>query len=114
MALELHTSTSKSGKWQRTEHTSQTWRPVFEFKDSQGSVHRVTEPFGSRPAMFSKGESVRVLYDATNPEDAHIDALKVLWLAPGVASVAGVVLTLIGWFLRRRAARKSQETGQYA
>jgi len=114
VALESHTSATGGSSRRHPRQTSQTWRPVFEFKDGQGSVHRVTEPFGSRPAMFTKGDSVGVLYDAANPASAHIDTVKILWFAPGLLTIMGLVFASVGCFLWKRERRRSSTAGQIA
>jgi hypothetical protein len=88
VALDAHRS---SGRRHRT-----TYRPVFEFKDSQGTTHHVTERVGSNPAAFDRGETVTVLYNPENPAEAHIKGFTTLWFGPTMAGGFGLVLFGIG------------------
>ena len=106
------TTTTRGGRRSRHQSfSSTTYRPVFEFQDAQGATHRVTESVGSKPPMFKKDEAVPVLYDPVDPGGAHINAVRMLWLGPGLVTALGAVFTLIGGFLWRRAGRKQQALG---
>ena len=104
VALESRRSTGAGTR--RTRRSSRTYVPVFEFKDSSGAVHRVTETVGSRPAAFASGETVTVLYRPENPEQAHIKALSTLWLGTLILVPMGLGFAIVG-LLIFRAARGS-------
>ena len=76
------------------------YRPVFEFYDANGAVHRAVEKSGSRPPMWSVGDKVGVLYDKKNPDLARIDSWKTIWMWPVVLVVCGAVFSGVGvWVL---------------
>jgi hypothetical protein len=65
-----------------------TYAPVFSFNAAGGETYTVTSDVSSTLPGFSVGESVRVRYDPTNPEDARIHSLFQTW---GVGIISGAV-----------------------
>lgn len=66
--------------------------PVVAFTDSGGRNHTVRIPEGSSPPDWSAGDSLTVLYDPANPEDARTDSFTgslLLWLVPFVTGFVG-------------------------
>jgi hypothetical protein len=65
--------------------------PVVEFTAPAGEKIRFTSAFGSRPAGYKIGQSVNVLYDATNPQKAEIESTTNRWLIPLILVFMGLV-----------------------
>ena len=55
--------------------------PVFEFRVGS-ETYKAKNRYGKNPWNISKGESVRILYSADNPEDAEIKNTFMLWMFP--------------------------------
>jgi hypothetical protein len=55
-------------------HSRQVY-PVFEFKDTAGTTHRVVNSTQKGFAPFSRGDSVPIAYSRSDPERARIDTL---------------------------------------
>ena len=87
-----------------------TFAPVFEFKATDGQSYTVTSDVSGREADFRFGEHVRVLYRASNPQAARIDAFGQLWTLPLVSGAVGAAfssipaLVLVSWLRRRSVA----------
>ena len=65
--------------------------PVVEFTVPSGEKIRFTSAFGSRPAGHKIGQSVNVLYDATDPQKAEIESTMNRWLVPLILVFMGVI-----------------------
>jgi|ERR1700722_16725939 uncharacterized protein DUF3592 len=79
-------------------HSRQVY-PVFEFKDADGSPHRVVNSTQQAFARFSRGDSVQIAYSRIDPERARIDTLWFdhRWLMGGIlVGLAIVVRALAG------------------
>ena len=85
-----------------------TYTPEFEFKDKSGRTHIVVSDTSSRPADFSPGETVTVLYDPKQPQGARIDSVRQLYLWPLGMTIAGGILSLL--FLGVRASLRKAAT----
>ena len=56
--------------------------PVIEFTLPSGETIKFTSEFGSFPAKDKVGDTVKVRYDATEPQKAEVDSSMSVWLAP--------------------------------
>jgi nitrate reductase NapE component len=65
--------------------------PVVEFSTPSGERIRFTSDFGSRPASHKIGQSVRVRYDAADPQKAEIESGLTTWLTPLILAFMGVI-----------------------
>jgi hypothetical protein len=76
--------------------------PVFEFKDSDGKVHRVVNSTQQVIVRFAAGDAVPIAYSRTDPERARIDTLWFdhRWMIAAVI----VALTVFGSALRADVA----------
>lgn len=61
---------------------SRTHSPVFEFKDSSGTLHTNYNSSGQNPPAYKIGELIKVRYQPEHPETARIDSFTELWLFP--------------------------------
>ena len=92
---------------------SYVYYPVVEFSPP-GSTNTLTfeHDSGSNPPSYSVGESVEVLYDPQNPNEAIIDAGLMNWFGTGIASFLGLIFTLVGvssvrrWSKYRKVVKK--------
>ena len=71
-------------------------KPVVEWKDSKGGVHRVTGGVSSSPPAYSVGEKTDVRYDPAHPEDARIDGFLENWFVALILGILGTVFFSIG------------------
>jgi hypothetical protein len=86
-----------------------TYAPVFTFKAADGVTYTVSSDTGSSPAGFAVGETVRVLYQSSDPDEAKIDSFAQLWFMPMVFGFLGLVTITAGLlllYLERRRARR--------
>ena len=72
--------------------------PRFSFKTAEGQEIVVQSCNGTNPASFRVKQSVTVLYDLENPEDARINSFGQLWLGPIVFGIVGGVFLGIDLF----------------
>jgi hypothetical protein len=82
--------------------------PVVSFKDRRGIEHQIISSVASSPPSFAVGETVEVLYDPANPDEARIDSFFQLWFGAFLGLVMGggaLFLTLIFIFLGPRFLR---------
>ncbi|HET8941257.1 MAG TPA: DUF3592 domain-containing protein [Rudaea sp.] len=96
--------------YQRGSKGSGTYHPVVQFTAQDGKIIHFTSSTGSKPAAYSRGDRLRVFYDAANPEDASIDSFASNWLGTLILGGMGLLFTLIGggivwWRLNQRKVR---------
>ena len=63
--------------------SSGVYCPVVEFTDQHGEKHRFESSFGSMPASNKIGDTVRIIYHPSNPNEAEIDSGMSKYLVPG-------------------------------
>lgn len=73
------------------------YSPVFTFPDANGIEHRVKCSWSSSPPNFKVGDSIIVLYPASNPEDAAINTWWALWGLSFVTGLLGAVFATLGF-----------------
>jgi hypothetical protein len=83
-------------------HRKQVY-PIFEFKDADGSLHRVVNPTQQAMVRFTTGDVVPIAYSRSDPQRARIDAFwfNHRWLMGGCI----VALTLMFGALMRHKPR---------
>lgn len=97
VAHALHADGTVTGlDYQRSSKGSGTYHPLVQFTAQDGNIVNFTSDSGSRPAAYSRGDHLPVLYAAANPEDAVIDSFIDLWLGTLIFAGLGLVFTLIG------------------
>ncbi len=82
------------------------YKPVVTFTPSGHDAVTFTSTAASRPAAYSVGDAVEVLYLPADPQQARIRGFISLWLASVVLGGMGVVFTGIGaaFIVQRRSA----------
>jgi hypothetical protein len=65
--------------------------PVFRFTANDSRLHIIVSDVSVGSTSFKQGEQVRVLYLASNPEIARIDAFSTLWQNSLVVGIWGLV-----------------------
>jgi len=65
--------------------------PVVEFTLPSGETVKFTSEFGSFPAKDKIGDTVKVRYDATDPQKAEVDSSMSIWLAPLILVFIGLI-----------------------
>jgi hypothetical protein len=68
--------------------------PIIEFTTATGDIHRFTT---SGAGDYSKGETVNVLYDTSDPATARVDAFIELWLGSLALGGFGVLCLGVGF-----------------
>lgn len=81
---------------------SRTYAPVVRFS-APGGDFEFTSSFATYPPSYSKGDSVEVLYDSSNPASAEINGFFSLWFLVFILSLLGGVFSAIGVALLRFA-----------
>lgn len=84
------------GSSSSSTNASYTYAPVFEFRAISGQMIRVQESVSSNPPQFQVGETVEVLYDPEDPQNARINKWSNLYLFPTLFGVIGLLITAIG------------------
>lgn len=77
-----------------TDH-SISYRPVVRFQHG-GQQIQFTESVSSNPPAYYVGQTVNVLYLASNPYDAKIDSFTSLWFLPTLLSAMGTIFLAVG------------------
>jgi hypothetical protein len=84
-------------------HSRQVY-PVLEFKEADGTLHRVVNSTQQAIARFSRGDSVPIAYSSLDPERARIDTLwfSHRWVIGGIiVGLAIVIRALAGADLKQ-------------
>ena len=83
------------------------YRPIFTFTNGAGTVQTQRSSMNFAEDSFQPPQSVTVLYNPSNPEDARIDSLRTLWLTPFYFTVWGALWIAGPLVVRRKRARAS-------
>ena len=70
--------------------------PVVEFQATNGQTIRFQSAFGTMPASHKVGQSVTVLYNPANPQEAEVSSAVSRYLYPGVLAFMGLVALCLG------------------
>lgn len=65
--------------------------PVVEFSIPSGETIKFASEFGSFPASNKVGDTVKVRYDAADPQKAEVDSGLSLWLTPLILAFLGII-----------------------
>lgn len=96
----------------RPGHSTRSYAPVFTFALPDGQEVRVESSSGSNPPCCSVGATVRVLYDPSQPQRAHIAGFAESWFLPMLLGGIGTMFGLAGLLARAFAARRAQVSRQ--
>jgi len=69
---------------------------VFTFTDTTGRQHTNRAGAAQSPPTHQVGDTVTVLYSASQPETAQIRAFRTLWILPTFLGGFGVAFTVVG------------------
>lgn len=72
------------------------YSPVIEFKDAGGLDRKFYSSVGSYPPSHHVGESVALIYDPADPNNAAIDSFFYKWLLPAATGATGTIYLLLG------------------
>ncbi len=87
-----------SRRSQNSSGGAYSYYPIVEFMTDAGKSVRIQSTLGTNPALYSVGDSVKVLYDAKQPNRAKIDSDTEAWLPVGLAAF-GSIFALIGLYV---------------
>ena len=88
------------------ENSLDYYAPVFQFASSDGNIHAVESRIRSRPAGFVIGQSVSVLYQSEEPDNARIKSFMQMWFFPLTFGVCGLLVSLFAAWLWVRYFKK--------
>jgi hypothetical protein len=73
-----------------------TYSPVVEFATREGAVRQFTDPISSRPAGYSVGQQVEVLYHYRDHDRARLASTFRLYFVPALLSFMGLIFAGVG------------------
>jgi Protein of unknown function (DUF3592) len=73
-----------------------TYSPVVVFQTREGATREFTDPVASRPAGYSVGDQVEVLYHWQDQSRARLASPFRLYFVPGLLGFIGLVFTAVG------------------
>jgi hypothetical protein len=95
-----------------------TYAPVVKFQTPDGKNIQFQSSTSSNPPGFSVGQTVPVLYNRSNPQEAQVDSFVQLWLLPTVFGGFGIIFMGVGAtifvipLLSNKKGKWLQENGQ--
>ncbi len=102
-------SSGQSGSGQGRQAT---WAPEVQFVSPDGRVHTFVSSTSSSPPAYDRGESVDVLFEASNPDGAKINGFISLWGGPLIITIMCSIFAAIGavmLLVRRMGERKKSQ-----
>jgi Protein of unknown function (DUF3592) len=99
---DLSTSGTITDVMPTTVGSEPFYQTTFSFKAEDGQTYKVTPNLNERPAPYKIGDTVPVVYDKTNPDNASISSEKEMWDLPIHFGLAGTFVFAIGLFLWKR------------
>ena len=107
LVTELTRSSSRSSS--NPTHKNISYRPVVEFRTSDGTLIEFTSTSGSNPPSYRVGEAVKIFYHLDRPHHAKINGFFSLWGMPLIFAGVGALFSLFGfamiYFARRRQSQ---------
>jgi hypothetical protein len=73
--------------------------PIVKFWTPSGQEIQFESQFGTLPASHKVGQTVPVLYEPANPQNAEISSAMTKWLVPLSFGLMGLIVLSIGSFL---------------
>ena len=73
-----------------------TYSPVVEYATREGAIRQFTDPVSSRPAGYSVGDRVEVLYHWRDHDRARLASRFRLYFVPAVLGFMGLIFTGVG------------------
>lgn len=73
-----------------------TYSPVVEFATREGAVRQFTDPVSSRPAGYSVGQRVEVLYHWRDHDRARLASRFRLYFVPALLGFMGLIFAGVG------------------
>ncbi|HLL74900.1 MAG TPA: DUF3592 domain-containing protein [Pyrinomonadaceae bacterium] len=73
-----------------------TYSPVVEFATREGAIRQFTDPVSSRPAGYSVGQRVEVLYHYRDHDRARLASRFRLYFVPALLGLIGLVFAFVG------------------
>jgi hypothetical protein len=83
--------------------------PRFQFVTSTGAAWTVVAGAGTNRPGYRVGQSVEVLYDPTNAQDARIETFFQLWFLPMVLAAIGALCAIVAWATARWQRRRGTD-----
>ncbi|MBL8050685.1 MAG: DUF3592 domain-containing protein [Anaerolineales bacterium] len=72
------------------------YSPVYQFKTIEGRLVEKQDSLSSNPPMFKEGQTIDVLYEPANPENARIKKWMSLYFLPLLLGGMGLIFGGIG------------------
>jgi hypothetical protein len=80
---------------QHSSDNSPGYRPVVRFQFGEQQI-QFSDAMSSNPPAYSVGQTVSVLYLASNPYEARIESFASLWFLPTMMGAMGTIFLAIG------------------
>jgi len=85
------------------------YTPVISFITREGSEIEFASSVSSNPPSYSVGETVEIMYDPKEPNEADINSFSSLWLGVLVLGILGTVFFLIGFAIILYGLKKQKK-----
>ena len=92
----VHSSSSSDSILNRS---SDTYAPVVQFKTKEGKSITFKSSVSSNPHSYSIGESIKVLYRESDPNNAIVNSFFALWGGILIVGGLGIPFIMIGFGL---------------
>ncbi len=93
------TGTITGMRERKDQDGSVSYAPTFDFRDAAGVEQRVDSQLAGSLGRMRVGDTVPILYQPDNPDNARIDYFLEHWFLSIGTSVAGVTLLAIGCWM---------------
>ncbi len=70
--------------------------PQVEFRASNAQTYKFQSEVGSQPPAYKIGQSVQVVYEPADPNQAEIDSFMAMWFMPGCMVLFALVFSMLG------------------
>ncbi|MEM8603584.1 MAG: DUF3592 domain-containing protein, partial [Cyanobacteria bacterium P01_H01_bin.121] len=95
---------------------STTYRPIVQFTSPSGEPIEFVSSVGSNPPRYKPGQTVAILYNPENPQNARLDGFFALWGSSLILGGIGTSFTATGiglWVGERQQRRKREYLQQF-
>jgi len=82
--------------WSSSSDGGGGYSPVYQFRAISGQMITVQDSLSSSPPMFEVGQTIDVLYDPENPQNARIKKFWSLYFVPILLGGMGLIFGGVG------------------
>lgn len=116
--VDMEAGTSRRSSSRGSSGSQPVYYPIVGFTTDAGQAIRFRGSVGSNPPGFQRGDTIKVVYPASQPEDAQIDSFMQLWFfslitgGMGILFFAAGLSVLVYGIMRRRQMAWLTQNGQ--